>query len=362
MDKETIKEIRMAIQEKRVDDFKRMASENSDTLEVVTFFGTFLHDAAIFGSYEIAKYLVDNGIDVNKKAGYRNSTALTSAAYRGYLDIVKLLYENGCKLYVDTFDENPLFAAICERHLDVVKYLVEKGIDLSPKYTIGGKQMDACEYASHYAKTEILSYLSEQLGKEPPVEKKKREVVVDSSKKPEFDYGSFEERLYAKMREVMKKYSDRRDDIYAFSIKYEPEFTSFINILANSYSYLNECAQKGSFSLNDYKYSEEDWGIWEKIEDLSDDLAYHYELVEKWCGEDEDLYEDMYEEHKKRIIDTCINVMMKIKQSEEYSIYPGLNLNVYVREGMSEDEELEIFKKLNDEQAVKEFEKFMGKG
>ncbi len=54
--------------------------------------------------------------------------------------------------------------------------------------------------------------------------------------------------------------------------------------------------------------------------------------------------------------------MMKIKQSEEYSIYPGLNLNVYVREGMSEDEELEIFKKLNDEQAVKEFEKFMGKG
>ena len=47
MDKETIKEIRMAIQENRVDDFKRMASENSDTLEVVTFFGTFLHDAAI---------------------------------------------------------------------------------------------------------------------------------------------------------------------------------------------------------------------------------------------------------------------------------------------------------------------------
>ena len=52
MDKETIKEIRMAIQENRVDDFKRMASENSDTLEVVTFFGTFLHDAA---SYRCAR-------------------------------------------------------------------------------------------------------------------------------------------------------------------------------------------------------------------------------------------------------------------------------------------------------------------
>ncbi|WP_155829357.1 MULTISPECIES: hypothetical protein [unclassified Butyrivibrio] len=36
-----------------------------------------------------------------------------------------------------------------------------------------------------------------------------------------------------------------------------------------------------------------------------------------------------------------------------------LNLNVYVREGMSDEEELEIFKKLNDEQAVKEYEKFL---
>jgi hypothetical protein len=56
-----------------------MASENSDTLEGVTFFGTFLHDAAIYGNYEIAKYRVGSGIDVNKKAGYRNGTALAPA-------------------------------------------------------------------------------------------------------------------------------------------------------------------------------------------------------------------------------------------------------------------------------------------
>ena len=34
-----------------------MASENSDTLEVVTFFGTFLHDAAIYGNNEILSFL-----------------------------------------------------------------------------------------------------------------------------------------------------------------------------------------------------------------------------------------------------------------------------------------------------------------
>lgn len=186
-------------------------------------------------------------------------------------------------------------------------------------------------------------------------------MVVDLSKKPEFDYNYFKEVIFVKVKETLKKYSDRRDDIYAFSIKYEPEFTTFISILANSYSYLNECAKKGSFSQNDYKYCEEEWEIWENIKDLSDDLAYYYELVEKWCGEDDELFEDMYEEHKKRIIDTCINVMLKIKQSEEYSLYSGLNLNVFVREGMTEDEELEIFSKLNDEQAVKEFEKFLGK-
>ncbi|WP_022763263.1 hypothetical protein [Butyrivibrio sp. AD3002] len=42
------------------------------------------------------------------------------------------MYENGCKLYVDTFKENPLFAAIAEGHLDVVKYLVEKTFMLFP--------------------------------------------------------------------------------------------------------------------------------------------------------------------------------------------------------------------------------------
>ncbi len=347
----------MAIQENRVDDFKRMASENSDTLEVVTFFGTFLHDAAIFGSYEIAKYLVDNGIDVNKKAGYRNSTALTSAAYRGYLDIVKLLYENGCKLYVDTFDENPLFAAICERHLDVVKYLVEKGIDLSPKYTIGGKQMDACEYASYYAKNEIFIYLSEKIGSEPAKTeetKKPEETEVDPSKKPEFDYVTFEEKLLVEMRKALKKYSDR-NDIYAFSIRYQPEFTTYIAVCANSYTYLNERPKSENADLNYYKYSEEEWEISEDFNELSNDLIRHYDLVEKWCGEDDDLYEEMYEAHKYKVVDSCVNVLQKLKHTEEFSLYPKLNLNVYLYDALTEEEYFEIYEKLNDEQAVKEY-------
>lgn len=302
MDLQTLNKMRMAIQENRVDDFKQLANANKDTFDVNAPWATFLHYAAAYGSYGIAEYLIECGVNVNKRGGFRNSNALPYAAFGGHLDVVKLLYENGCKINTDYNLENPLFTAKSEGHLDVLKYLVDR----------------------------------------------------------EFDYDSFGERLYAETREVMKKYSNQ-DDIYAFSIKYEPEFTSFISILANSYSYLNECSQKGSFSLNDYKYCEEDWGIWEDLKDLSDELASYYDLVDKWCGEDDDLYEEVYEEHKKRIIDVCINVMLKIKQSEEFSFYSKLNLNVFVREGMSADEELEIFKKLNDEQSVKEFEKFMGK-
>ncbi|SEL85351.1 protein of unknown function [Butyrivibrio sp. ob235] len=360
MDEQTNKKMRIAIQQNRVDDFKRLASENGDFLEDVTFWGNFLHYAANFGNYEIAKFLIEQGIDVNKKCGYRNSTALAPAAYYGYLDIVKLLYENGCKLYVDTFKENPLFAAIAEGHLDVVKFLVEKGIDLSPRYDIDGTKMDACEYAGHCEKNEILGYLDEHLGRKPSEDEEPEEATKELSEKPEFDYEAFGEKLFEEMRKVLKKYSDR-EDIYAFSIKYEPELTTFIDILANTYSKVNECFENGSgrFGFNDYKYNEEDWEIWEELEELSNDLVTHYDLVEEWCGDDDDLYEDMHEEHKSKIIDTCVNVMQKIRKTEEFSLYPKLNLNVYVREGMSDEEELEIFKKLNDEQAVEEYEKFL---
>ena len=50
------------------------------------------------------------GIDVNKKGGARDGGALTVAAFKGHLDMVKFLYDNGAILDVSTFARNPLIA------------------------------------------------------------------------------------------------------------------------------------------------------------------------------------------------------------------------------------------------------------
>lgn len=164
MDKELIKEMRQAIKKNELDTIKYLINNNDGLLDIVTTFGTFLHDASMYGMYDVAKYLVECGIDINKKGGVRDSSALTIAAFKGYKNIVELLYENGTHLDVSSFDRNPLIAAIYNGHLDVVRFLVEKGIDLKAYYAIGDlEKVDAYEYARQYGQTEIANYLKAKL-------------------------------------------------------------------------------------------------------------------------------------------------------------------------------------------------------
>lgn len=160
MDNNLIKEMRQAIKRNELDTVKQLIDNHHGLLQVVTVFGTFLHDAATYGMHDIAKYFVACGIDVNKKGGARDSSALTIAAFRGYQNIVELLYENGAILDVSSFPANPLFAAIYNGHFEVVRFLVEKGIELNVCYAIGDlDKVDAYEYARQYGQTEIAKYL-----------------------------------------------------------------------------------------------------------------------------------------------------------------------------------------------------------
>ena len=164
MDKNLIKEMRQAIKRNELDTVKYLIDNHDGLLQVVTVFGTFLHDASTYGMYDIAKYFVACGIDVNKKGGVCDSSALTIAAFKGYQNIVELLYENGVSLDVSTFERNPLFAAIYNGHLDIVAFLVEKGIDLKACYAIGDlEHVDAYEYARQYGQTEIANFLKSKM-------------------------------------------------------------------------------------------------------------------------------------------------------------------------------------------------------
>ena len=63
---------------------------------------------------------------------------------------------------VSNAERNPLFAAVYKGHLDIVKLLVNSGIDYKATYAIGSiDKCDAYEYARQYGRTEIANYLKD---------------------------------------------------------------------------------------------------------------------------------------------------------------------------------------------------------
>jgi ankyrin repeat protein len=126
----------------------------------MTPFGTWLHVAASAGNIEIVKYLVSVGADVNKCGGIPESAPIDHAASEGHGEIVNYLLTQSAEINVSDPEKNPLFGAIYGGHLDIVKLLVERGIDVHVKYTKGSmKGMDAVAFARERGQVDIAEFL-----------------------------------------------------------------------------------------------------------------------------------------------------------------------------------------------------------
>ncbi|MBD5432725.1 MAG: hypothetical protein HDR35_00245 [Treponema sp.] len=81
MNEELINEMRDAIFADDLEHIKNLIEKNKNLINAVTDFGSFLHDAAGNGKYGIVKYFIDNGFDVNLKAGFLNAKCTNRSCF-----------------------------------------------------------------------------------------------------------------------------------------------------------------------------------------------------------------------------------------------------------------------------------------
>lgn len=155
-----MKNVRTAIQNGDLSTVKSIVENNFKILNEVSIFGSVLQIAAREEKTDIVNYLIGCKCDVNLGGGLFKKSPICEAAFKGNMEIVDLLVKNGAKLDVSSFENNPLFAAICNRHVAVAKYLIDNGLDIKVSYPLGElEQCDACEYARQYGVEEIYKYL-----------------------------------------------------------------------------------------------------------------------------------------------------------------------------------------------------------
>ncbi|MGG5782887.1 ankyrin repeat domain-containing protein [Bacillus albus] len=143
-----------------IEQAKEIIITDKSLLDFVTPYGTWLHAAARAGELDMIKFLVESGMDINRNEGVPKSAPIAHAASEGEINIVEYLFNKGAILDVGDPNRNPLFSAIYGGHLDVVKYLVQNGIDSTVKYTGDTmKDMGAYEFAIERGEVEIAEYL-----------------------------------------------------------------------------------------------------------------------------------------------------------------------------------------------------------
>lgn len=91
-------------------------------------------DDEYFGYINTARYLIENGINVNQKTDKGQQTPLFHASDEGDQEIVEMLLENGADVNLqDDWGVTPLHYASRKGHLGNVKLLVKAGADVNAK-------------------------------------------------------------------------------------------------------------------------------------------------------------------------------------------------------------------------------------
>lgn len=129
---------------------KNLAADYPDQLNEPKYVGsqTWLAYACQIGRLDVVKALLALGADPNTRDAVYGCKALCRACASGYYEIAKVLLDSNSDMDTDLSVRNPLFAAIVARSPDIVRLLLERGIDPTVRYNSDTmKDMDAVAFA-----------------------------------------------------------------------------------------------------------------------------------------------------------------------------------------------------------------------
>lgn len=118
--------------------------------------------AAYFAQFEVAKWLIEQGADLNQAAANPSKVApIHAAVAANHLELVKLLLDEGAAVNLaQTQGVTPLHSAAHRGNLDMVKALVGAGANVHAKMDSGETALSFAEKDNHQ---EVVDYLN-QLG------------------------------------------------------------------------------------------------------------------------------------------------------------------------------------------------------
>ena len=158
---ELAKALREAVKAGDIGEVRSLIGQSKERLHLMTPFGTWLHMAAKSGHLELVQCLISMGADVNARGGTFGGAPINLAAGYGQIHIVKALLEAGAEMDVGEPERNPLFSAIQGGHFEIVKLLIERGIDHRVRYTGEYmKEMGALAFAREHGQSEIAAFLA----------------------------------------------------------------------------------------------------------------------------------------------------------------------------------------------------------
>lgn len=168
-------------------------------------------------------------------------------------------------------------------------------------------------------------------------------------------YKKFEDSLVSATEAALQKLLKEHNDIYIFSLNISRETPSVVAV-ANTYNNLKGLAEPGDEDYFYYKYCEEEWDLWEYD-------SYKDIIIEELCSctgtnngtiTEPGTYTSFFDSHCDEIIESCKNALIRLKDFKEKNC-PGLLFMVYIREYLSADECINIFKQINGKDAAEEY-------